>query len=90
MEPGSAASAVSLAADLELATAELRTLRAERDRLKMGMVRLRETEAERDRLREALKESEEKLESALKEGGQAGVTSGEHSQAIDTGESIGR
>jgi hypothetical protein len=67
VEVGSAASAESLAADLELATAELRALRAERDRLKAGMARLRETEAERDRLREALKESEEKLEAALKE-----------------------
>ncbi|WP_240439425.1 TniQ family protein [Streptomyces europaeiscabiei] len=61
VEVGSGASAESLAADLELAIAELRTLRAERDRLKAGMARLRETEAERDRLREALKESEEKL-----------------------------
>ncbi|MGW8726339.1 DUF6262 family protein [Streptomyces sp. NPDC055808] len=60
-------SAESLAADLELATAELRLLRAERDQLKAAMAQLRETEAERDRLREALKESEEKLESTLKE-----------------------
>ncbi|MFV8132819.1 hypothetical protein [Streptomyces syringium] len=42
---GSDASAESLAADLELATAELKILRAERDRLKTGMARLRETEA---------------------------------------------
>ncbi|MFD5504880.1 hypothetical protein ACFWJS_35165 [Streptomyces sp. NPDC127061] len=63
---GSDASAESLAADLELATAELRILRAERDRLKADMARLRETEAERDRLREALKETEEKPESTLK------------------------
>lgn len=48
-------------------TAELRILRAERERLKAGMVRLRETEAERDRLREALKEAEEKLESTFHE-----------------------
>ncbi|MFE5189921.1 DUF6262 family protein [Streptomyces sp. NPDC056628] len=66
-EAGSGASAESLAADLELATAELRILRAERDRLKTDTARLRETEAERDRLREALKETEEKLESTLKE-----------------------
>ena len=58
----SPASAESLAADVELATAELRTLRAELDRRK---TRLQETEAERDRLREALKDAEEKLESAL-------------------------
>jgi hypothetical protein len=32
------------------------------------MARLREAEAERDRLREALKETEEKLESALMPG----------------------
>ncbi|MGW7367953.1 hypothetical protein ACWGI8_32165 [Streptomyces sp. NPDC054841] len=66
-EAGSDASAESLAADLELATAELRILRAERDRLTAGMARLRETEAERDQLREALKETEGKLESTLKE-----------------------
>ncbi|MGW6605645.1 DUF6262 family protein [Streptomyces sp. NPDC055036] len=66
-EVGSDASAESLAADLELATAELRILRAERDRLKASMAQLRETEAERDRLREELKETEEKLESTLKE-----------------------
>ncbi|WP_433381428.1 DUF6262 family protein [Streptosporangium sp. CA-115845] len=53
-ELGSGTSAEALAADLELATAELRTLRAERDRLKAGTARLREVEAERDRLREAL------------------------------------
>jgi hypothetical protein len=64
---GSDTSAESLAADLELATAELRTLRAERDRLKAGMARLRETEAERDQLREALKETKEKLEAAQTE-----------------------
>ncbi|KUL21383.1 DUF6262 family protein [Streptomyces regalis] len=67
VEVGSGTSAESLRADLELATAELRTLRAERDRLKAGMTRLRETEAERDRLREALEETKEELEAALKE-----------------------
>lgn len=66
-EVGSHTSAESLVADLELATAELRILRAERDQLKSAMARLRETEAERDRLREALKETEEKPESTLKE-----------------------
>ncbi|MEU2871998.1 hypothetical protein ABZ769_22755 [Streptomyces olivoreticuli] len=64
---GSGTSVESLRADLELAAAELRTLRAERDRLKAGMTRLRETEAERDRLREALEETKEELEAALKE-----------------------
>ncbi|GAA3610585.1 hypothetical protein GCM10022419_114490 [Nonomuraea rosea] len=53
-------SAESLAVDLELAKAELRTLRAERDRLKAGMAQLRAVEAERDRLREALTEFERK------------------------------
>jgi hypothetical protein len=41
-------------------------LRAEGDRLKADNARLRETEAERDRLREALKEPEGKLATALK------------------------
>ncbi|MFF7026256.1 hypothetical protein ACFY97_35285 [Streptomyces klenkii] len=67
MEEGSDVSAESLAADLEVATAELRILRAERDQLKADMARVRETVAERDQLREALKETEEKLESTLKE-----------------------
>ncbi|GAA0379257.1 hypothetical protein [Streptomyces blastmyceticus] len=66
MEAGSDVSAESLAADLEVATAELRILRAERDQLKADMARLRETEAERDQLREALKGTEEKLESTRK------------------------
>ena len=66
-EMGSTASAESLAADLKLAKTELRTLRAELARLKTGIALLRETEAERDQLREALKETEEKLESALME-----------------------
>ena len=99
-EVDSRTSAESLATDLELAKAELRTLRAERDRLKAGVrleaskdliahiqaltaanqtiaterdtlaARLREAEAERDRLREVLKESEERMESALKENGE--------------------
>jgi hypothetical protein len=47
--------------------AELGILRAERDRLKAGMAQPQETEAERDRLRDALKETEEKLEFTLKE-----------------------
>ncbi|MCX4852211.1 DUF6262 family protein [Streptomyces sp. NBC_00893] len=64
---GSGASIESLTADLELAIAELRILRAERDRLRADTTRLRETEAERDRLREALKESEAKLEDTLRE-----------------------
>ncbi|MFF8917426.1 hypothetical protein ACF08M_29995 [Streptomyces sp. NPDC015032] len=64
---GSDASAESLAADLQLATAELRILRAERDQLRAGMARLRETEAERDQLREALRETEERLKSTLQE-----------------------
>ncbi|MET9358166.1 DUF6262 family protein [Streptomyces sp. NPDC006617] len=63
---GSGASTESLTADLKLAVAELRILRAERDRLRADTTRLRETEAERDRLREALKESAEKLEAALR------------------------
>ncbi|WP_267952920.1 DUF6262 family protein [Streptomyces noursei] len=66
-EAGSDVSTESLAADLELATAELRILRAERDQLKAAMSRLRETEAERDQLRELLKETEEKLKPTLKE-----------------------
>lgn len=57
VEAGSGTSAESLRADLEFATAELRTLRAERDRLKADMTRLQE----------ALKETKEKLEAALKE-----------------------
>jgi hypothetical protein len=65
VEMGPTASAESLAADLKLAKTELRTLRAEVARLKTGIALLRETEAERDQLREALKETEEKLESAL-------------------------
>ena len=48
-------SAESLAADLELATAELGTLRAERDRLKADIAQLRQS----------LKESSEKLDAAL-------------------------
>jgi hypothetical protein len=75
-------SAESLAADLELATAELRLLRAERDQLKAAMARLRETEAERDRLREALKESEEKLESTLKENRLSSSNRAERGQAV--------
>jgi hypothetical protein len=67
VEVGSGTSVESLRADLELAAAEFRTLRAERDRLKAGMTRLRETEAERDRLREALEETKEELEAVLEE-----------------------